>query len=59
MSQQPQGGDTRNLIVTVVLSMAVFVVWFWLFPPTDKPKPATKPATPKAGSGSIVRETPF
>ena len=38
MNQQPQGGETRNLIVAVVLSMAVFVVWFLLFPTPDKAK---------------------
>ena len=41
------GGDTCNLIVTVVL-MAVFVVWFWLFPPTDKPKPDAAAANQEA-----------
>ena len=59
MSQQPQGGDTRNLIVTVVLSMAVFVVWFWLFPPTDKPKtdaaaPQTQEATVPGAPGATA-----
>ena len=33
---QPQGGETRNLIVAVVLSMLVFVVWFTLFPTPDQ-----------------------
>jgi YidC/Oxa1 family membrane protein insertase len=67
MSQQPQGGDTRNLIVTVVLSMAVFVVWFWLFPPTDKPKPdaaapqkqeATVPGAPGAAAAPAFQHVP-
>ncbi len=35
---QNQGGETRNLIVAVVLSMLVFVAWFMLFPSTDKAK---------------------
>ncbi|BCW90980.1 Membrane protein insertase YidC [Alphaproteobacteria bacterium SO-S41] len=42
MAQQPQGGDTRNLIIAVVLSMAVFVAWFVIFPPADKAKQEAK-----------------
>ncbi len=38
MNQQPQGGDSRNLILTVILSMGVFLAWFLLFPPVDKAK---------------------
>ena len=33
---QPQGGETRNLIVAVVLSMLVFVAWYMLFPTPDQ-----------------------
>jgi len=35
---QPQGGETRNLIIAVVLSMLVFVAWFVLFPTANKDK---------------------
>lgn len=37
MNQQP-AGETRNLILAVGLSMAVFVAWFFLFPQPDKSK---------------------
>ena len=35
---QPPAGETRNLILAVALSMAVFVAWFFLFPQADKAK---------------------
>jgi YidC/Oxa1 family membrane protein insertase len=35
---QPQGGETRNLIIAVILSMLVFVAWFVLFPAPTKDK---------------------
>lgn len=37
MNQQP-AGESRNLLIAVVLSMAVFIIWYILFPPADKPK---------------------
>ncbi len=43
---QAVGGETRNLIIAVVLSMAVFVAWFVLFPQTsNKPKPEAQQQT--------------
>ncbi|MCC6917591.1 MAG: membrane protein insertase YidC [Alphaproteobacteria bacterium] len=65
MNQQPQG-DTRNLLIAVILSMAVFVVWFIVFPPLDKPKQeakqqeaatATAPVTTPAGTAEFTHTT--
>ena len=56
---QPQGGETRNLIVAVVLSMLVFVAWYALFPAPNKDKQvaqqqaqatATVPGTTPSGA---------
>jgi YidC/Oxa1 family membrane protein insertase len=35
---EPSASDTRNMIIAVGLSMAVFVLWSWFFSPFDKAK---------------------
>jgi YidC/Oxa1 family membrane protein insertase len=58
---QPPAGETRNLILAVGLSMAVFVVWFFLFPQTDRAKQvaeqqaqATASVPTPAGTGGVA-----
>jgi YidC/Oxa1 family membrane protein insertase len=61
MNQQPQG-ETRNLLIAVLLSMAVFVVWFIVFPPIDKPKQEAQQqaaATATAPVSAPGASTPF
>ncbi len=66
---QPQGGETRNLIVAVILSMLVFVVWFALFPTPDKAQQQAQQAADQqaqatattpgvTGAGGIFRHQP-
>jgi YidC/Oxa1 family membrane protein insertase len=53
MNQQPPG-ETRNLLIAVVLSMAVFVVWFIVFPPIDKPRQEAQQQAAATATGPAV-----
>ncbi len=52
---QNQGGETRNLLMAVGLSMAVFLLWFVLFPqPNQTPTEAEKQAQATATAPTVT-----